>query len=362
MDNQFKTESRQKTVAIALSGGIDSAFSAKILQDLGYKVFGVTMQLFDDELFMETRDRIKKIAQILGIDFYIVDIRKEFKKLIIDPFYRVYLKGQTPNPCIECNRLIKFGLLLKEALQMGADFLATGHYAKVTRKDSCDEFEIKKGADATKDQSYFLWRLTQENLANILLPLGDLIKKDIKNAALKLFPFLAGRSESQEVCFLNNKSYKDFLADIFDGDYPLKDGPIIDTSGKVLGTHSGFPFYTIGQRKGIGVSYSKPLYVIRISPADNTIVVGEEKELLCGSFNIHNVNFVSKIIPTAVFKCNVKIRYNSQAKPAIVIIVDKNEAKINFLTPQKAVTPGQSAVFYLGDAMLGGGIISQFDE
>jgi tRNA-uridine 2-sulfurtransferase len=357
MNTQTKTGKGKKTAAVALSGGVDSAYTAKILKDRGLDIFAVTMQITDDSSFDKTVKLVKKIAATLGIDSHIIDLRKEFEKIIIDSFCGMYLKGKTPNPCVECNKYIKFDLLLDSATKLGADFFATGHYVRIIKSQDTGEYEIRKGIDATKDQSYVLWKLSREKLEYILTPLGESRKEDIKRMAAETFPYLAETEESQDICFLGKKTYGDFLKERTGCKFPGSEGPVKDTRGKTLGLHKGYPFFTVGQRKGFGVSHTSPLYVIKIIPEENTIIVGEEDKLYCSSFEVKDVNYISKTIPEKRFDCRVRIRYNSGQHEAVFLPGPNGTGTVNFTVPQKAVTPGQSAVLYIEDRLAGGGII-----
>jgi tRNA-specific 2-thiouridylase len=263
---------------------------------------------------------------------------------------------------VECNRYVKFGLLMEKARQLGADFFATGHYARLTINGATGEHEIKKGIDPTKDQSYVLWKLHGSRLRSILMPMGSKFKTDAKKEAYETFPYLHDSGESQDICFLGKTSYRSFISErpensISFGEIISKEAKVVNSRGQVLGHHKGFPFYTIGQRKGFGVSHAKPLYVIKIISENNTIVVGEEEELYRTEFDLEEVNFINNKPPGDKFTCNVKIRYNSPEAPAKVEMTDVSSARIRMADPQKAVTPGQSAVFYIRDTLTGGGII-----
>ncbi|MBM3708655.1 MAG: tRNA 2-thiouridine(34) synthase MnmA [Actinobacteria bacterium] len=360
MNKQLKLKKIGK-VAVALSGGIDSAAAAYLLKKKGFDIFGVILKLDNDSYFKKNFQSVDKICRELQIKKYILDLSKVFQEKIIEHLCTVYLEGRTPNPCVECNKLIKFGLLLEKIRDFGASYLATGHYARIKKSKDKDFFELKKGLDKIKDQSYFLWKLNQGQLSQIIFPLGNLCKSHVKKVSFEVFPFLKYRKESQEICFLKGTNYKDFLIRRLKIKKNISSGKIINSSGLILGTHKGYPFYTIGQRKGLGVSHSRPLYVKDIIPEENIIIVGEEAEISNQQFYVHDLNFISGEPPALKFNANTKIRYNSYEQPAKIHITrdDKagDRALIKFTTAQKAVTPGQSAVFYQRETLLGGGII-----
>ena len=324
-----------KKVILAISGGVDSGMSASILKDQGFEVIGVFMRLNNSR---EQLEKAKKIAKRINIDFKVIDLRKEFKKTIINYFLEELKKGNTPNPCVACNELIKFGLLIHKVKKFKPDFIATGHYAKIKNN------RIFKPKDIKKDQTYFLWRI--KDLSKIMFPLGDFFKKDLikkaKTKKLPIFPY----KESQEICFIS-KNIDDFLKK----NLKTKKGKIIDESGNILGVHNGLWFYTIGQRKGIGLS-GGPYYVIRKEFKNNYLIVSKKEELLLQKrVKLKNINWINKQkLPT---KIKAKIRYGQKESEAVLF---KNNI-LEFKKPQKAITPGQSAVFYKGKELIGGGII-----
>jgi len=351
-------------IAVAMSGGIDSTMAAKILKDNGWEVIGVTIKLLPDNFNWKDNRKTccsdedikaaRKVSLKLGIPHIVLDLIQPFEKKIISTFCLEYKRGYTPNPCVECNKYIKFGTLLKKIKIIGASYLATGHHCRIVKSKVSGLYELKKGLDKNKDQSYVLWKLSQDQISQIKTPVGELSKSNIKKEIKKLFPFLKKKSESQDICFIPENNYHLFLKSKIKG---IKEGPILDTRGKIIGTHKGYPFYTIGQRKGLGVSYTKPLYVKEIIPEKNIIVAGEEKDLLQKSLKVKNTNFIDGSPPGKTFRVMVKIRYNSSEVPAEIKITGKKTAIITFNELQKAITPGQSAVFYNGDILIGGGII-----
>ena len=371
-------------VVVAMSGGLDSSVAAALLKKAGFEVIGVFMKLADLPKFRESEKRAKKIAKILKIPFLVSDLRKEFKKRIVDYFLEGHKKGITPNPCVVCNKEIKFGLLLEKALALDADFIATGHYAK--KKEELNfstgvekvNYKLLKGGDKNKDQSYFLWMLNQEQLKRVLFPIGDYTREEVKKLAKKFkLPVLKAR-KSVEICFIKttlgeeDKSSSSPFAKARVNDFlskylKSKPGQIVDVRGKVLGKHRGLHFYTIGQRKGIGLpggpafakaSAGKPYYVLNKDLKKNLLIVTKnEKDLYKKELIAKNVNWISGKTPKPPFKIKAKIRYRHKASPANIYHLKPNTYHLVFGKPQRAITPGQSVVFYRGEELLGGGII-----
>jgi tRNA-specific 2-thiouridylase len=342
-------------VAVALSGGVDSSVAALLLEEAAYEVMGVHMRLWDSPRCDYQANRVENICRILGIPYHQVDLQKEFESCVVDYFCREYRQGRTPNPCVACNQHIKFGLLLDKALSLGADYLATGHYARV--EHSRDSHRLLKATDVRKDQAYFLYTLTQEKLGHVLFPLGGHSKDEVKQMAKQAKLPIAARS-SQDICFISQKNYGAFLSQRF-GTMP---GDIVDTRGRKLGQHRGIAFYTIGQRHGLGLSSTqalsagKPLYVIRIEPESNRIVLGHEKELYSQKLTARKLNWISGKAPRESVTTQAKIRYKSKEAEA-VLFFRNDSVDVHFARPQKAVTPGQAIVFYNAGEVLGGGII-----
>jgi tRNA-specific 2-thiouridylase len=346
-------------VAIALSGGVDSAVAAGLLLDRGFDVFAVMMRLFDNELAgqksccsLEAETRARKIAAKLDIPFYLIDESDEFESSIIDGFISSYLRGLTPNPCVVCNRRIKFGKLLEKSLALGADYLATGHYARLDRVSG--KPILKMGLDRTKDQSYMLSRVRRNSLDKILFPLGELTKNEtvMLFRAMKLGVDPGG--ESQEVCFAGDAGYRSLIRSRVP--QAAEPGPLVDSTGETLGTHRGICNFTVGQRRGIGIGAAKPLYVLAIEPETRTVVVGPRNELLRDSFRAEDLNWISDA-PQGTLVCDVKIRYAHTPARAKVRLETSSEVCVNFDQPQSAVTPGQVAAFIRDDVVLGGGNI-----
>ena len=344
----------KKKVMVAMSGGVDSSVAAALLKEKGYEVFGVTMNHYKGENDLETAHQV---AQKLKIHWSVVDCTKEFRKMVIDYFCKEYLAGRTPNPCVVCNLKIKFGLLLEEAKSLGMNYFATGHYAINKFDQESKKFLLKRGADRSKDQSYFLYRLNQDILPYVLFPLGKLKKSQSRELAKKYGFSNYKKEESQEICFIRDDNYRKFLTQHIKD--TVQPGKFIDKEGKILGEHQGIPFYTIGQRKGLGVSLNKRRYVIEINPRQNTITLGDDKDLYKDKLSAKDLNFISGDKISDSIKAEVKIRYNSKKSSAIISPYGEGRVLINFEKPQRAITPGQSAVFYQGDVVIGGGIIEQ---
>jgi tRNA-specific 2-thiouridylase len=340
-------------VAVALSGGVDSSAAALMLRKAACEVIGVHMRLWDSPGFDDQAHRAEDICRTLDIPYHQVDVQREFESCVVDYFCREYQQGRTPNPCVACNQHIKFGLLLDKALSLGADYLATGHYARV--EHSRDGHRLLKATDTRRDQSYFLYTLTQEKLGRVLFPLGEHSRDEVKQMAKQTGLPTATKS-SQDLCFISQKNYGAFLSQRF-GTLP---GDIVDTQGKRLGQHRGIAFYTIGQRHGLGLASGKPLYVIRIEPESNRIVLGPEEELYSRRLAADKVNWISGKAPQEPITVTAKIRYKSKEAEAILVPRD-DSVDVHFTQPQKAVTPGQAIVFYNADEVLGGGIIDSVE-
>ncbi len=332
-------------VICGMSGGVDSAVSAALLLAQGYEVIGITMKLWDDAV-----KEAQSIATQLGIPHYVIDLSSEFKKEVVDYFVREYSKGRTPNPCVQCNERIKFEALFKKASELGAELIATGHYAKI--ESNGKEYVLKRGIDSEKEQSYFLARLSQRVLSKTLLPLGDYTKTQTREMAKEMG--LITKSESQEVCFIPNNDYTEFLYERI----PLKEGDIVDKNGKVLGRHRGIWGYTIGQRKRIPPrgGRDKPFYVTHIDVDENKVVVGDEEDLYSDSLIVDDLDLLSTV-NCQLSTVMVKIRYRHKAAQAYITLQNNGEALVKFKEPQRAITPGQLAVFYQEDIVIGSGWI-----
>jgi tRNA-specific 2-thiouridylase len=357
----------KRRVVVAMSGGVDSSVAAAVLKRAGYDVTGVTMRLVDlPEEFCRSEglrsccgrravEDAHRVALSLKIPHYVADMRAPFEKLVVADFCREYARGRTPNPCVLCNRLIKFGLLLEKARELGADLLATGHYARVGRDAARGRYLLKKGLDAAKDQSYFLYAMTQDQLARVLLPLGGRTKTEVRRMAKRIGLAVADKSESQEICFVPDDDYAGFLKDRVPEAF--RPGPVVDLGGRVIGKHDGTARFTVGQRRGMGVAASKRLYVVSVDAASNTVVAGPDEALRSRGLFASGVSYVSGVRPDGPFKARVKIRYRHKEAEALVTPVGASGAQVAFAVPQRAVAPGQAVVFYRRSTVLGGGTI-----
>jgi len=349
-----------------MSGGVDSSTTAWLLKEKGYEVIGATMCIgtMDSTSSGPARccsladiEDARRVALQLRIPFHVFHLREEFESEIIQYFCEEYKRGRTPNPCIVCNEKLKFGSFIKKALDLGADYIATGHYAKLEYHESMRAYLLKKGVDRRKDQSYVLFSLTQDQLRHSLLPLGEYRKEEVRERAFQVGLLVHDKPESQEVCFIHDASYHSFLRERLR--QSIEPGPIVDRHGNVLGTHKGIAFYTVGQRRGLRLAKGRPLYVIGIDRAQNVLMVGEEKEVYAQTFTIDSVSWINPREMSSSFSAQVKIRYNHPGSEAFVAPKGKDELEVSFKTPQKAITPGQAAVIYEGDRVLGGGWIKE---
>lgn len=338
----------KKRVAVAMSGGVDSSVAAALLKEAGYEVSGIHMRLGAD--IVSDNTALEQTCRLLDIPLYKLDLEKEFKELVIDYFCQEYSRGRTPNPCVACNQYLKFGIVLEKGLGMGADYLATGHYARV--ESTPEGYKLKKAVDITKDQSYFLYTLGQEQLRHLVLPLGELTKERVRERATELGLPASERQESQDACFIPNNDYRTFVAEYV----PLKRGEIVDINGKILGKHGGLAGYTIGQRQGLGLVSAEPLYVLEMDAESNKIVVGNREQALHNALTARNLSWVSGKSPLEPMEITAKIRYKAPEAAAKLYSRDDG-VEVRFNEPQQAMTPGQSVVFYQGDEVLGGGII-----
>ncbi|MGO9312209.1 MAG: tRNA 2-thiouridine(34) synthase MnmA [Syntrophobacteraceae bacterium] len=355
-------------IAAAISGGVDSIRAAVLLREEGHEVFGIHMRCLpcpgepgEVHRIVDERERpLRQLAARCQIPIVIIDLREQFDTLVVRPFVEAYMHGLTPNPCIECNPRVKFGLLLDEAIKLGAERMATGHYARLNPPAHTNQnFQLRRGKDPAKDQSYFLMGLNQQQLARVLFPLGEHTKQQTlawaEQAGIK--PLLT--EESQEICFIASGDYTDFVRKRHRGEGPAQSGPILDLSGNLLGRHNGIHSYTVGQRRGLGIPSTAPYYVIRIEPESNVVRIGRSKDLFCEMFAVSRVNWISIDRPDEPITCEVRIRNLHRPAQAEVTPLGDAAALVRFFEPQRAVTPGQAAVFYSGDLLLGGGIIDR---
>ena len=347
-------------VVVAMSGGVDSSVAAALLKQDGYEVIGCTMQLWPANEFgccgWGAVTDAKRVAYRLSIPHYVMNFREVFAQKVIAYFCHEYNLGRTPNPCIRCNQHIKFDVLLRRAKELDADFVATGHYARVEYDEKSGRYLLKRGIDLKKDQSYVLYALNQDQLSHTLLPLGHLTKEKVRHIAQELGLPVADKAESQEICFIPDDNYPKFLKEYMPG--AAKPGPILDQQGNILGQHQGILFYTIGQRKGLGISAREPLYVVAIDRKNNALIVGSKKDIYQDELIATEVNWIAIEQPRQTIKAKAKIRYLHQGAEATVTpLMDGDKAHVKFKEPQMAITPGQAVVFYNRDCVIGGGTI-----
>jgi tRNA-specific 2-thiouridylase len=352
-----------------MSGGVDSSVAAALLRRQGRKVIGVTMNLFSlpkedcarDDLRSccgwKAQEDANRVAVSLGIAHFVVDFRREFERSVIEDFGREYARGRTPNPCIRCNRFLKFGLLLERIGALGAETVATGHYARVTFDPGSGRWLLRKGVDADKDQSYFLYSLTQAQLSRTLFPVGELTKTEVRRLAAEFGLPVAHKGESQEICFIPDDDYPRFLQERFPEAF--RPGPIVDRTGKVIGRHEGIARFTVGQRSGLGIAAPRPLYVLAVDAATNTVVAGENRDLPRTRLLVEDANWISIEALNAPRAVKVKVRYRQVEASAMIVPEADGRVRVEFETPQRAIAPGQAAVFYDGDIVVGGGLIAR---
>ncbi len=349
-------------VVVAMSGGVDSSVAAALLTEAGYEVIGVTMRLWPENqpdlpplhrscCSIEAIDDARRVCQILDIPYYVLNFEREFRTHVVNYFWQDYQRGRTPNPCLACNQWIKFRYLLQKVLALGANYLATGHYARIERRNG--KYNLLKGLDRKKDQSYMLYVLRQKELVHLLLPLGQYEKAEVRRLAAHFRLPVADKPDSQEICFVPDNDYRNFLR----GHLNLSPGDVVDGDGRVLGKHGGIALYTVGQRHGLGLSTGKRLYVIAIDAERNRLIVGPEAQLFGKALLAEEVNFLSGEGPREPIGITAKIRYKSPDAPA-KLFPRETGVEISFENPQRAITSGQAVVFYQSDLVVGGGIIA----
>ncbi len=350
-------------VVVAMSGGVDSSVAAALLVEQGYEVIGIMLRLWGEGesagastnrcCTLEDMELAYRVADHLGIPFYVLNVADFFKKTVVDFFIAEYLAGRTPNPCLRCNRFVRFDWLLRRAQALGAEFLATGHYARVRQVDG--RYQLLRGVDPRKDQSYVLAVLGQAELRHALFPVGEYTKEQVRELARRFGLPVAEKPESQDLCFLSDGDYRAFLRR--HAPEALRPGPILDTRGRVLGEHQGLAFYTIGQRRGLGIAAGVPLYVVDLDPERNAVIVGTAEELGRRVALLEGLHFVSGETPLEPFRATVKIRYRAREVPAWILPMPDRRARVIFDEPMRDLTPGQAAVMYEGEVVLGLGII-----
>jgi tRNA-specific 2-thiouridylase len=377
------TEPQKPLVVVAMSGGVDSSLAAFLLHQKGYQVIGMSMKLWDYQevggqshpdghcCSLDSLNDARAVCEMIGIPHYVVDLREYFKKEVISDFVNEYLKGRTPNPCIICNTKIKWDSLWKKAQSVGADSIATGHYARIEYDGKLNRYFLLKGVDSTRDQSYALWGLSQTDLSKTLFPLGELSKKQARELAKGNGLKVADKSESEEICFVTDNDYPRFIREWLinqghdswvKGQEEVRPGPILNMKGERIGEHQGIQYYTIGQRKGLKIAVGRPLYVVRIDAEKNSIIVGDDDDLFNSSFIVSNPNWIAFKNLDKEVDCEIKIRYQHKPQKGKIYPLTGGEVEVRFNKPERAITPGQSAVFYNGEIVLGGGVIDRVLE
>lgn len=348
----------EKRVLLGMSGGVDSSVSALLLKEGGYDVIGTTMELFAGSSCCNTNTYIdaKNVCNQIGIPHFIYNFKEEFKKYVIDDFINCYANCLTPNPCIECNKFMKFGLMYEKAKELGCEYIATGHYAKTEYSEKYGRWVLKKSKAGKKDQSYVLWNIPKELIEYVVFPLADFESKDeIRKIAREHNLKTANKPDSEDICFVPDGNYKRFLEE--NSELKPKKGNIVHVNGKVLGKHNGLYNYTIGQRKGLGISYKEPLFVVGFNKEKNEVIVGEKEYIYKKEMIVKDINLLLIDSLEEPMKVSVKTRYSSVEENATIEMIDDNTIKVVFENPVARITPGQSAVFYLGDIVFGGGKI-----
>ncbi|MEP6945256.1 MAG: tRNA 2-thiouridine(34) synthase MnmA [Acidobacteriota bacterium] len=364
-------------IAVAMSGGVDSSAAAALLKEQGHELVGFTMQLWNQRRGISVDENgdplpsrccslddvydARRVAEGLGFPFYVLNLEREFETSVVEPFVQSYLDGETPIPCVACNSRLKFASLDKMAVSLGCDRVATGHFARVEYDDAANRYRLFRGKNHWKDQSYFLWELTQDQLSRAHFPLGEMLKSEVRDIARDANLYTAEKAESQEICFVPDGKYSEFIDRYLDHEGRKSElptgGDIVNSTGATVGTHTGIHRYTIGQRRGLGIANEKPLYVLQIERAKNQIIVGEADELESFEFIAKGVNWVAFEAPSEPVRAEVKVRYRHDPAAATIYALPDHRARVVFDKAQRAITPGQATIFYNGDEVVGGGWI-----
>ena len=356
----------KKKVVVGMSGGVDSSVAAWLLKEQGYDVIGVTMQIWQDEepevqeenggcCGLSAVDDARRVAERLEIPYYVMNFKKEFKENVMDYFVQEYIGGKTPNPCIACNRFVKWESLLKRSMDIGADYIATGHYARIEKLEN-GRFALRKSATAAKDQTYALYNLTQHQLAHTLMPVGEYTKDEIRAIAEKIGLTVANKPDSQEICFIPDHDYAKFIEE--NTDCRLPEGNFVDKDGNILGRHQGITHYTVGQRKGLNLAMGRPVFVTAIRPETNEVVIGDNEDVFSRRLTCNKLNWMAVDgLPGEGMKVTAKIRYSHKGAPCMIRMIGEDQLECVFDDPQRAATPGQAVVFYDGEYVIGGGTI-----
>lgn len=368
-------------IAVAMSGGVDSSAAAALLKEQGHELVGFTMQLWNQRRHINVDENgdplpsrccslddvydARRVAERLGFPFYVLNLENDFDRDVVEPFIQSYLSGETPIPCVACNSRLKFASLDRMAVSLGCDKVATGHYARVEHDEAVNRYRLFRGKNHWKDQSYFLWELTQDQLSRAWFPLGEMVKEEVRDIARGAKLYTAEKQESQEICFVPDGKYSEFIDRYLEHEGRMDEmpggGEIVNSAGEVVGAHTGIHRYTIGQRRGLGIAHERPLYVVQIERAKNRIIVGEADELESIEFTAKGVNWVAFDAPTEPVRAEVKVRYRHEPAMATIYPLQDAHARIVFDEPQRAITPGQATIFYNGEEVVGGGWIVRTD-